>query len=65
MKQNAIALSPDNKDGSPWDIVGDAIKKLTQEAASVVPVALEAENVMKSMFWYLPFRKTIQLLISH
>ncbi|KAL5533874.1 hypothetical protein ACEPAG_334 [Sanghuangporus baumii] len=47
VKQNAIALSPDNKDSSPWNIVSDAIKKLTQEAASVVPVALEPEHVMK------------------
>ncbi|KAL5535863.1 hypothetical protein ACEPAF_3957 [Sanghuangporus sanghuang] len=47
VNQNAIALSPDNKDSSPWDIVSDAIKKLTQEAASVVPVALEPEHVMK------------------
>ncbi|EJD03547.1 dynactin [Fomitiporia mediterranea MF3/22] len=47
VKQNAIALSPDQKDVSPWDIISDAIKKLTQEAAAVVPLALEPENIVK------------------
>ena len=53
VKQNALALNPDQKDGSAWDVVSEAIKKVTQEVAAVVPVALEAENVMKSMFSHL------------
>lgn len=48
VKQNAMALNAEQKEGSPWDTVSDVIKKLTQEAAAVVPMALEPENIMKS-----------------
>ncbi|KAL5476515.1 hypothetical protein ACEPAI_3372 [Sanghuangporus weigelae] len=34
VKENAMALSRDNKDRSPWDIVSDAIKKLLRSSRS-------------------------------
>ena len=49
VKQNAAALSKDQSDRSPWVIVSDAINKLTQEAAAIVPLALEPENIVKSV----------------
>ena len=48
VRQNALTLSPDQKDSSPWDIVSNVVKSITQEASAVVPIALEPENVMKS-----------------
>lgn len=47
VKQNASALSKEQSDRSPWAIVSDAINKLTQEAAAIVPLALEPENIIK------------------
>lgn len=48
VKQNALTLSPGQKESSSWDIVSNAIKRLTQEASAVVPIVLEPENVIKS-----------------
>jgi dynactin 1 len=50
VNQTATSTVPKNmKPGiSAWDAVGESITQLAQEASSLLPLALEPENVAKS-----------------
>lgn len=43
---------------SPWEAVGESILQLVQEGSDLLPLALEAENVVKSEI-FRPYRNCI------
>lgn len=44
----ASTVGVDTSSGvSPWDAVGESINQLTTEGGKLLPLALEAENVLK------------------
>ena len=51
VKQSASStVGNGNDDANPWDSVGDFFTRIIQEAGRILPMSLEAENTLKSMY---------------
>ena len=51
----ASTVAKDKAPGiSPWEALGDSIAQLIQECGNLLPLAMEAENVMKGVISTMP-----------